>query len=196
MIVSRDKTQIGNIQIIGLIIAFIAAIAAICVVPEVRQLCGLEPSEKNPNEEIKEIHDPHPLVEKVSPDGGFNELTKEDIKQVFTEFIDAWNKKQYLRQISYLSSDFYYIDQKNEKEDYNSYIAKKDRLFKEYDWISVSVFNSIYHIDRDIGIVTYYQHYNSPKYESRGVNKLYFRKEGKQTKIFKEEFDRDNYNIK
>jgi len=126
----------------------------------------------------------------------FSEITISEMEEVLFGFIDAWNKKQYHKQISYLSTDFYYIDQKGEKVYYYDYINNKKGLFKKYEWISVKVSDIKYSVNENIGVVTYYQHYDSPMYESKGLNKFYLRKESDQVKIFKEIFDRDWYKIK
>jgi hypothetical protein len=76
------------------------------------------------------------------------------------------------------------------------YLNNKRTLFSKYDWISVEV-SDIQYIPKGTNmVVSYYQHYNSPNYESWGRNKLYFRKRNGKVDIFKEQFSRDNYEIK
>ena len=123
------------------------------------------------------------------------QITRRDIKPVFKGFLKAWNNKQHYRLMSYLSSDFYYVDHKR-THDYHEYAANKRKFFEKYRWLSVTVSNIRYSFNGNEGSVTYHQHFNSPTYESNGTNKFYFRKRGGETKIFKEEFERDWYQIK
>ena len=114
-------------------------------------------------------------------------IKKGDIKSTFYGFIEAWNNKQHGQLISYLTPEFYdFTDGK--ATFYHDYVAGKKRLFKKYRWISVEVSDVKYAFNGNEGTVTYYQHFNSPSYESWGTNRFYFRKQGGQTKIFKEEF--------
>jgi hypothetical protein len=123
------------------------------------------------------------------------QMSKKDMEPIFSGFMEAWNNKQYRRQMSYLSSDFYYVD-KRKVQNYDEYVADKKKFFRKYSWISVTVSNISYSFNGNEGSVTYYQHYNSPYYESKGTNKFYFRKRWGETKIFKEEFERDWYRVK
>jgi hypothetical protein len=133
---------------------------------------------------------------KSNSDGdNYDVITRSDIEPVFNGFIAAWNNRQYGSTISYLSPNFVYVDQEKVR-DYYQYIAKKKQLYRKYNWISVNVSNVRYSFNGNKGTVTYYQHFNSPSYESKGTNKFYFKKNGGQTKIIKEEFERDWYRIK
>jgi hypothetical protein len=124
----------------------------------------------------------HPTIPKIA-----DTITKEDITSIFYGFIDAWNNKQHRQLISYLAPEFYdFTDGK--ATFYQEYVAGKKRLFRKYRWISVEVSNVRYSFNGNEGTVTYYQHFNSPSYESWGTNRFYFRKTAGQTKIFKEEF--------
>jgi len=123
------------------------------------------------------------------------QISHKDIKPVFTSFMEAWNNKQYRRLMSYISSDFYSVD-KRKVQNYDKYAAGKKKLFKKYSWISVTASNIRYSFNGNEATVTYYQHFNSPSYESKGTNKVYFRKSWGETKIFKEEFERDWYQVK
>jgi hypothetical protein len=118
-----------------------------------------------------------------------------DIESVFKGYMESWNSKNYERNVSYLSADFCYVDQEK-KECYQEYISKKRRLFDKYDWISVDALDVKYSTEGDVGVVEYYQHYNSPHYESSGRNRFLFRKTYGQIKIFREEFVRDSYKAK
>jgi hypothetical protein len=136
---------------------------------------------------IDEFRDIYDLKQ---PSSSTQPITRNDIEQVFNGFIAAWNKKQHRRLISFLWLDFRSVDHKA-YDDYHQFSANKQKIFNKHSWLSVTTSNIKYNFDGNEGTVTYYQHYNSPSYESKGTNKLYFRKDGEQTKIFREEFERD-----
>jgi hypothetical protein len=121
------------------------------------------------------------------------QITQREIEPIFYGFLEAWRNKQYYLLKSYLSFDFYYTDQKEPYQGYQDYTAEKERLFRTHRWIKINISQVNYRIVGDYGIVTYYQHYNTPTYESWGTNQFHFRKKRGQIKIFKEVFERERY---
>lgn len=111
-----------------------------------------------------------------------------DMKAVFKNFLEAWNRMDLAAQKLLMASDFMYQDNE-ESRDREEYIAKKKTLYQKYDWISVESSNEVYNIDGNTGTVKYFQHFKSATYESWGMNTFYFRKTANGILIYREVFE-------
>jgi len=114
-------------------------------------------------------------------------LTREELYDVYETYLTAWNQKDYFTQASLLAPDFSYHDDK-ESGSKTDYLQKKRKLFDKYPWISVEPSNEEIKVNKNTGSVTYYQHYDSPNYESWGNNTFFFRKKNGEVLIYKEIF--------
>lgn len=114
-------------------------------------------------------------------------LTQEELNDVYETYLSAWNQKDYYVQASLLASDFSYHDDK-ESGTKTDYLQKKRKLFDKYPWISIEATDEVIRVNKNTGSVTYYQHYDSPNYESWGNNTFFFRKKNGEVLIYKEMF--------
>lgn len=119
-------------------------------------------------------------------------LTTTQVKNVFFEFINAWNEKNYQKQVSLMSNNFIYLDNKKSMN-YYQYLQNKSWVFNNCGYINIEVSNVECDIFNENAIVTYHQHYKSGIYESYGVNKFYFKLEDGKIKIYQEVFNK-SYN--
>jgi hypothetical protein len=138
-------------------------------------------SEKRDNQE--ELNQPE-KEEEVLPE---EILTQEELYDVYQTYLSAWNQKDYYVQASLLAPDFSYHDDK-ESGSKADYLQKKRKLFDKYPWISVEASDEKIQVNKNTGSVTYYQHYDSPNYESWGNNTFFFRKKNGEALIYKEIF--------
>jgi hypothetical protein len=139
-------------------------------------------SEKRNNRE--ELNQPEKEEEEEVP---VEILTREELYDVYETYLSAWNQKDYYVQASLLAPDFSYHDDK-ESGSKTDYLQKKRKLFDKYPWISIEATNEVIQVNKNTGSVTYYQHYDSPNYESWGNNTFFFRKKNGEVLIYKEMF--------
>ena len=114
-------------------------------------------------------------------------LTREEMYDVYETYLMAWNQKDYYVQAGLLAPDFSYHDDK-ESGSKADYLQKKRKLFDKYPWISIEASDEEIRVNKKTGSVTYYQHYDSPNYESWGNNTFFFRKKNGEVLIYKEIF--------
>ncbi|MFM7710988.1 MAG: nuclear transport factor 2 family protein [Ferruginibacter sp.] len=114
-------------------------------------------------------------------------ITRDEIWDTYVTFIDAWNNKDYNTQARLLSPDFIYVDDK-ESGNKATYLQKKSALFNKYEWITVEASDEQVSLQGNTGSVTYYQHYDSPVYQSWGNNTFFFKKTNGVVRIYKEVF--------
>lgn len=114
-------------------------------------------------------------------------ITRDEIWDVYVTFIDAWNNKDYNTQARLLSPDFTYMDDK-ESGNKATYLQKKSALFNKYEWIAVEASDEQVSLQGNKGTVSYYQHYDSPVYQSWGNNTFSFIKKNGEVRIYKEVF--------
>jgi serine/threonine protein kinase len=115
-------------------------------------------------------------------------ISREEVKNAYNTYLKAWNNKDYDIQASYLSEDFIYIDDKEMKSK-SEYLKNKKRLFDKYPWINIYASNENININDYFGVVSYFQHYDSPNYESWGTNTFYFKKINDRIFLYKEKFE-------
>ncbi len=133
-----------------------------------------------------------------SPDDPAKNNSTEEIVKSFKDYIDAWNKKDYQKQVQYLSSDFVSTSfDKGCKYDgplyYEEFLRRKKQIIED-EGVNITVNeSSIKYIPTSDGIIVrYYQKYSSSSgYESWGTNDVYFKNINGSIKIIKEIFNRD-----
>lgn len=114
-------------------------------------------------------------------------LSEAELYDAYHVFLDAWNRKDYKVQANMIASDFVYQDDKPVQ--YRSaYLENKRKRFGDYNWISVDASGEKITLTGNTGSITYYQHYDSPTYESWGYNTFYFRKTNGKVELIKEVF--------
>lgn len=110
-----------------------------------------------------------------------------EVYDAYHVFLDAWNRKDYKVQANMIASDFIYQDDQ-QTQNRNAYLENKRKRFGDYNWISVDASGEKVTLKGNAGSITYYQHYDSPTYESWGYNTIYFRKTNGKVEIIKEVF--------
>jgi uncharacterized protein YxeA len=141
---------------------------------------GAEAAEEN---EVTRISEPR----RTPPPTPEPPITREEIWDVYVTFIDAWNNKDYNTQAQLLSPDFIYMDDK-ESGNKATYLQKKSALFNKYEWITIEASDEQVSLQGNKGSVSYYQHYDSPVYQSWGNNTFFFKKTNGVVRIYKEVF--------
>jgi hypothetical protein len=114
-------------------------------------------------------------------------LTEEELNDAYFVFLDAWNRKDYAVQANMIASDFVYQDDVT-TQNRSAYLENKRKRFGDYNWLSVIATDEKIIFNGGSGSVTYYQHYDSPSYESWGYNTLHFRKVNSKVELYKEVF--------
>jgi hypothetical protein len=114
-------------------------------------------------------------------------LYEAEVYDAYHVFLDAWNRKDYKVQANLIASDFIYQDDQ-QTQNRSAYLENKRKRFGNYNWISVDASGEKVTLKGNAGSITYYQHYDSPTYESWGYNTIYFRKTNGKVEIIKEVF--------
>jgi hypothetical protein len=114
-------------------------------------------------------------------------LYEAEVYDAYHVFLDAWNRKDYKVQANMIASDFIYQDDQ-QTQNRSAYLENKRKRFGDYNWISVDASGEKVTLKGNAGSITYYQHYDSPTYESWGYNTIYFRKTNGKVEIIKEVF--------
>jgi len=144
-----------------------------------------QPTEVTPQTNETKAPIPVPEPEVVEP------VYEDEARNVFNRYLQAWNDQDLKTQISLLHSTFKSID-KTETLTFSEYIQRKRRLIGKYEWVSITPSDIYFEKVGNNYLVTYYQHFESPKYESWGTNKFYFHKRNGKVSIYKEIFQKDH----
>lgn len=165
---------------LGLLLAFLAIIFTF-LVPEVRAILGLD--ENNLGGE--------PMVEQDYLKYEEYEIEAMDL---LADYISSWSERNYDDLEHLLSSDFYYSDYSDPRQDREAFLEEKRNIFNQHRWIKISTDKESIVFDDNTGssgLISYYQHYETRLYESWGWNYLYIKRIGRNYKIVREKFSKE-----
>jgi len=144
------------------------------------------------------IREPIPQRERESEEReSTKDIEKQRVKNVVLDWVDAWERKDFDRQMRYCTSDFFYTDDQGIYYSRDEYERHKKMLWQRYQTIRVEVVNLKVHVDGDKARVEYIQTYQGTicpgagsSYSSEGKEVLYLRKYGERWLIYEEYFQK------
>ena len=116
-------------------------------------------------------------ISPVSPD----KADRENVRQAIKDWLDAWQKKDINRYLSWYHPEFRYKDM-----DLVKYRAYKEELTQKYDNISIGVDQMKIKVEGKRAWVTFVQDYRSDQYSDYGLKTLVLYKNGNGWQIRKE----------
>lgn len=114
---------------------------------------------------------------------------EKDIRSVINSWIVSIENKDIDRFASYITYDYSYESADGIKRTYETRISKLKKIFADNSYITIDYnIASIRLTGNDAAVISFYQTYQSEKFNDKGYKYLYLRRESGSWKIFKEAF--------